>query len=386
MRLLLPFALALLAAPAAARAEPLPYPDGFLAAFGARDLVIAAAIVRPRADACEAQRPADDRCINLYLGAALVDLSLAEQVGGRDGEAGRTVPRAHHYFGIHAADDPDSIGLVNQMLGRLRLVQWRHAEAEDAFRAAYAAYLRVRQPDVQAIASALNNVAHAVAAQGREADATPLYREVLATLRRQTPADAAGLLAALSSLGTSLDRTGRSAEAEPLFREALALAVAEYGEGAAGTARHIANLAVNLERLGRLGEAEALHRRALAIREEAGEADGLQRARLNLAANLYDQRRFGEAEALAIAPLAAASGRERDDPVRIEAAQQLGMIWSWLPARRPGARTLLREAVAGTMIQAAERPGFDPVAQARLAAARPAMRRSVAVAWALAQR
>jgi hypothetical protein len=72
--------------------------------------------------------------------------------------------------------------------------------------------------------------------------------------------------------------------------------------------------------------------------------------------------------------------------VRIDATRQLGMIWSWMPARQAGARTLLRAALSGALAQAMERPGFDTEARFRLTAAQPAVRRSVAVAWTLAHR
>lgn len=375
--------IALATPAAAAEVEPLPYPAGFWAAFEAGDTTIAIAIIAPEADACAAANHPDKRCAMLFFGEALVRLKLAEAVG-EPGAASAKVQRAHDYLRDVFAPDPEMSGTLASILGRMRMLERRYEDAEAAFRAAYDADLRIAPRAPAAIVAALGNMATAIAFQGRESGATPLYAEALRLVRAEGLDDQ--VEQATISYATSLDLTGRSAEAEPLFRDLLAATETEHGAAHALTARHLFNFALNQDRLGRARDAEGLLRRALAIWEREGMSDSARRARWHLADNLARQARYAEAEMPARSVFADSEWREAGDPGKLDPGGLLGRIWSHMPAHQAGARTVLRQTLAGWLTFAAERPGFDIAAQRQMRSAAPIAARQVAVAWTLARR
>ncbi len=359
-------------------------PAGYEAAMKAGDLIIATMMIRPEADKCEAENKAKGACFLLFLSAAVTDLQITMEAGdARNSMAGRSVQRAYDYLLPIVRDDPEMFGMISTMKGKLRLFERRYAEAETLFREAYGANIAIIPRDDKAIIGALGNMAVAIARQGREKDAVPLYRQSLALAL--VSGDAKLVEIVKPSLATSLSRSGSIAEAEKLYREVLTEAERIVPADSPTLARHLSNLASCLDQMSRYKEAEPLYRRALALRIAQGQPYRIRDAQNALADNLYDQRRFAEAEILSVEAYGLAIGNDLGDPQRTSAAEQLGQIWSYMPAHLAGARTLLAEAIKGRIIEAQDRPGFDAEAQFTMVGVKPVVARSIAVAWALAR-
>jgi CHAT domain-containing protein/tetratricopeptide (TPR) repeat protein len=142
------------------------------------------------------------------------------------------------------------------------------AEAERAFRLAYALRCRLLGPDQVETVASLGAVARVRDAQGRVAAAEALYRQAEAALRRTLGDDHPHTASARNNLAGCLTDQGHHADAEALYRQALHAARQAYGPGHPLTAQAAHNLANSLSHLRRNAEAEQLYRESLAVRRK----------------------------------------------------------------------------------------------------------------------
>jgi tetratricopeptide (TPR) repeat protein len=137
-------------------------------------------------------------------------------------------------------------------------------------------------------------------ARGEYAAAEQLGRRALEIREGQPEPDLDAIASALNNLAVLYMDLGRNAEAEPLYRRALEIREARNGIDHPTVAGTLGNLAIACMELGRLEEAEQLNLRALAIRERAFTPDHLEVAwsLTGLGVLRRYQCRYAEAESL----------------------------------------------------------------------------------------
>lgn len=153
---------------------------------------------------------------------------------------------------------------INEHAGTVQ-AQGRYAEAEELFREA----LEIDRATIGEVhpgyAIDLNNLAGAVRAQGRYAEAERLYREALEITRDVVGEGHPSYAIRLNNLAVVVQAQGRSAEAEGLYREALEIDRATIGEGHPDYAIDLNNLAGILVEQGKPEAARPLYEQALEI-------------------------------------------------------------------------------------------------------------------------
>jgi tetratricopeptide (TPR) repeat protein len=178
--------------------------------------------------------------------------------------------------------------------------QGRVAEAEALYREALEIDRKTIGEAHPGYAIDLNNLAGVVQAQGRYAEAEGLYREALEIDRKTIGEAHPDYAIRLNNLAGVVEEQGRYAEAETLYREALEIGRKTIGEAHPDYGTRLNNLAGVVKVRGRYAEAEGLYREALEIgRKTIGEAHPDYAIRLNnLAGVVASQEQFAEAEAL----------------------------------------------------------------------------------------
>ncbi|WP_454282317.1 tetratricopeptide repeat protein [Roseovarius sp. MBR-79] len=184
---------------------------------------------------------------------------------------------------------------------KAREYAWRAGQLDTAHRHGADLLALARNEGTQEqIATALNEHALTLDAQGRYAEAEALYREALeidrATIGEGYPYDAI----LLNNLAGVVRAQGRLEEAESLYREALEIDRATVGEGHRDFASGLNNLAGVVRLQDRYEEAERLLRKALKIdRATLGDRHPEYAIHLNNLANVVRALgRFEQAETL----------------------------------------------------------------------------------------
>ena len=179
-------------------------------------------------------------------------------------------------------------------IGHLRLLQRRHAEAEDLYRRSLAiceGTLGTGHPEVAAV---LNNLAQVYRATRKDRKAQPLLLRALAIWERAFGPDHPNVAAALANLGSLHTERRKYQEAAPLFKRALAIDEKALGPSHPALNRDLNNLAAMYHRQRRYSEAEPLYLRALAIGDPPGTLNSLR----NLAELYREQGKFAQADPL----------------------------------------------------------------------------------------
>ena len=186
-------------------------------------------------------------------------------------------------------------------LFKAREYAWRAGHLDAAHRCGTDLVAFARKEGTQEqIATALNEHAITLQAQGRVAEAEALYREALEIDRKTIGEAHPDYAIRLNNLAGVVEDQGRYAEAETLYREALEIGRKTIGEAHPDYGTRLNNLAGVVKVRGRYAEAEGLYREALEIgRKTIGEAHPDYAIRLNnLAGVVASQEQFAEAEAL----------------------------------------------------------------------------------------
>jgi tetratricopeptide (TPR) repeat protein len=149
-------------------------------------------------------------------------------------------------------------------------------------------------------ATHLNNLAAVVEDQGRNAEAEGIYRQALAIDAATIGSSHPEYAIDLNNLAGVVWAQGRYSEAEDLYRQALGISAATIGTAHPSYAIRLNNLASVVRAQGRLAEAERLFRQAIEIGEATiGVAHPAYAIYLNnLAQVTKDQGRYAEAEEL----------------------------------------------------------------------------------------
>jgi tetratricopeptide (TPR) repeat protein/CHAT domain-containing protein len=150
------------------------------------------------------------------------------------------------------------------------------------------------------LATAMNNLAVLMRAQGKLAEAESLYKEALAIHQQLFKGHHPDVAASLNNLAGLYQARGRLAEAEPLYKEALAMRQQLYKEDHPAIATSLNNLASLYEAQGQIAKAQLLYKDALAMRKRLFPGDHPHVATsLNNLAGLYvSAGKFSEAAAL----------------------------------------------------------------------------------------
>lgn len=162
------------------------------------------------------------------------------------------------------ADDPDVARSLN-LLGGLREVQGRFAEAEVNYREALG-ILRRAGMDAREIANTLRNLASSVNASGRAPEAEQLLRESI-RLRESSPQPRADVTGGdLQLLGWIVFQQQRYVESETLFGQALEQFAVSAGKHSERYASCLQNLAGALGAQADFAAAEELYGRVVELR------------------------------------------------------------------------------------------------------------------------
>jgi Tfp pilus assembly protein PilF len=145
--------------------------------------------------------------------------------------------------------DPMAVARESLLVGFAYENQGKLKYAETAFRRASASFEVVLGENHPNTAHAINNLAHALIAQGKHEEAEPLFRRVLRVFETAVESSSdAGV--ALNGLGLVYNARGLYAEAIPCFERALAIFERVHGPTFPDVATVLRNMAFSWKRLG----------------------------------------------------------------------------------------------------------------------------------------
>jgi len=145
--------------------------------------------------------------------------------------------------------------------------QGQNAEAEALCRQALEIDEKTIGKDHPVYATCLNNLALVVRAQGRYPEAETLYRHARDISEKTIGTDHTGYAIRLNNLADVVQAQGRFSEAETLFRQARDIVEKTIGKDHPDYGIHLNNLAAVVQEQGREEQAERLLRQALDILE-----------------------------------------------------------------------------------------------------------------------
>ncbi len=213
----------------------------------------------------------------------------------------------------HRRQAPELVPLDLDLLGRIRRVQGRRAEAISSHEEALELRRQAGDRPMPELVRGLTYLALAYRATGDFARSTEIYLEALALFRGSrsdvgsspdlggSPGDHPLLAELLHNLAIVLRRQDKLAEAEEYCRQAIAMNQRLYGERHLSIARNLNNLALIRRMQGRFEEAVDIQRQNLELRRELL---GEDHPRLAISMNnlavvlLHELNRPVEAEAL----------------------------------------------------------------------------------------
>ena len=196
--------------------------------------------------------------------------------------------------------------------------QGRHVEAEPHFLRALRILEKALGPTHANVAAILNNLAQLYQDEGRYAEAEAFQKRDLAISEKALGRDHPDVATSLNNLGNLYRKQGRYTEAEPYLHRALAIYEKTFGPNHESVSTALNSLAELYRAQGRYAEAESLLRRALMIGEETlGEHHPRVAGTLNNLAIIYrEQGHYAEVEPLlrrVIAIYDKALGQEHSD-------------------------------------------------------------------------
>jgi len=159
-------------------------------------------------------------------------------------------------------------------------------------------------------ATALNNLAALLWAQGKHAEARPLVETAVAIDEKVYGRDHPELATDLNNLAGLLEAQGEYDAAKAAYERSLGIRLRAFGESSADVAQSFRDLALLLWRMGRLQEAIPLQERAMAIRKARGgdknkaAEDAQALAKLRAGAPCPYKRRVSQFDASVLNPLA----------------------------------------------------------------------------------
>jgi len=149
-------------------------------------------------------------------------------------------------------------------------------------------------------ASAINEQAQALNAQGKFAQAQPLYEKALEIRRRLLTDDHPDTAVSYNSVAFNLNTQGKFAQAKPLCEKALEINRRLLTDDHPDTAITYNNVAFNLSAQGKYAQAQPLYEKALEIwrRLLTDDHPDIAAGYVNLAANLNSQGKYAQAQPL----------------------------------------------------------------------------------------
>ena len=167
-----------------------------------------------------------------------------------------------------AGDGAELRAMLDGAIGAVAQGAGRYQDAADAFARALAAHEASRGPDDPRIASALNNLGHALSSLGRYRDALAAHRRALSIRERTLGRDHPLVAGSLGAAAGVLSELAEHDEALASFQRVLAIRQAVLGPEHSLVADTLESLGIVLSDLGRNEEALEHQLRALALREK----------------------------------------------------------------------------------------------------------------------
>jgi len=229
----------------------------------------------------------------------LIDAGNGALKAGRFAEAERLFRQA---LAIYQASSPDSnnTGVAAFNLGLALQRQFKHEEAEAAYRTSHSISLRLKGPEHAETIDTLIRIGDTRRAQSKFSLAETDYRVALAARERSLGANHPDTLIALDRVVLAVEGQKRYNEAEPLIRRLVTGHEIAHGPAHAATAEALMDLASNLGLQNRHADAEPVFRRALGIMEGARGFDhpDTLRAATRFALHFEYRERYADAEVL----------------------------------------------------------------------------------------
>jgi serine/threonine protein kinase/tetratricopeptide (TPR) repeat protein len=194
-------------------------------------------------------------------------------------------------------DDDEAMSTAQNNIATALAHLGRFAEAEPILRQALATTVRLVGAESLDAATEKGTLGGILEQLGQTAAAEALFREARATLQ-QLPGDHPSKVGNACSLGHLLWSTGRAAEAEPLFAEALAANRRMFAGDHPVTVKCLANLAATHEAQDQLDAAEPLRREAVRMSQAVFPGDHALTADMLVALHDLHRRRKRDADAL----------------------------------------------------------------------------------------
>jgi CHAT domain-containing protein len=231
-----------------------------------------------------------------------------------------------------------------------------YAAAQEHFRAAYEALLRISGAEDSRTMNAQNDLAAADEELGDYATAETLYKDLYNKQTHITGVERKLVLRTLSNLAVVILKQGHAGQAEPLFRRTYEEERQLLGRDNDSTLKTLDNLCSALLQQGKYQEAEAMLQELYETRKgKYGEVNPATLTALsNLADAIGNEGRHADAEKLDEQLLAARQNVLRHDhPDTVAAAANLAMELEALK-RFPEAESRLREAFAASVSRLGE--------------------------------
>jgi tetratricopeptide (TPR) repeat protein len=178
--------------------------------------------------------------------------------------------------------------------------QGKYAAAQLLYEKALDIRRRLLTDDHPASAESYNNVAHNLSEQGKYAQAQPLLERALEIHRRLLTDNHPNTAAVCNNVAANLDAQGKYAQAEPLFEKSLEIRRRLLTDDHIDTAQSYNNLALNLYNQGKYAQAQQFYEKALKIVRRLLTDDHAHTAMCynNLAANLSAQGQYTQVQPL----------------------------------------------------------------------------------------
>lgn len=165
--------------------------------------------------------------------------------------------------------DPEAIALALNNLAHLDVVQARYRQAAERYRRALDIFLEVAGGESADTANARNNLADALGYLAEYDEALALLDQVITIYEGLYGPRDASLAAPLNNKAQMLIALGRHAEAGDLLERSQAIRERDFGQDSPEAAIGLHNLAALREEMGEYDAAKQLYERALAIMESA---------------------------------------------------------------------------------------------------------------------
>ena len=406
-----------LAAPVAAQDDVRrPVPEAAITAYSDGNLDGSLADLEAANEACQNDAPVGDRCFDLLIALCRVTSDLGE----------RQRALAYAEEAARVARTGRDREKAFRILGGLRQEAWDFEGAERAYRISLEEVEAIEGRWSRETASAYDELATAIEAQGRNAEAEALFRIALEILDTVLEPDDPRLGVALNNLAVTLHSQKKYREAGPLLRRAITLSERGLDAGDPELLAQYQNYLVNLTNQYQFDYASQLAAKIIAAYESAPGTTlvELAVAQVNLGSLLHRQGRFEEADAAFmrayelrlqaegtespalitvlnnLAYNAQKAGRTTSARESYRAARGLAVRYmerthrhriainiglADLAAEEPGgaaqSRAYLSEAIEGVLERMSSFTRFDEAAQAELRQYRPYILRRVKWAW-----